>query len=203
MKQSNFLKTLSLLFVVMATTFAFASCSSDKDEPENPDNSGSGIGTEAMISYTSLPGTWLIESIKDSETGKVTSINQKVTIKEFEITREHVDSDDIESENGYEFWAEGYSDIMDYDNSVDSDHKGIIFGCCEQQNKGLGSTLIYEMLFTTETYIDNEGNSQIQIFVLSDLHLSGNVLTAYESTYSSLPAPYVPQILGTITMKKL
>lgn len=201
MKQSNLLKSLSLFLIAMTTAIAFTSCSSDKDEPEKPDNSG--FGTESMISYTDLPGTWVIESIKDSGTGNVISINQTLTIKNFNITREHVDPADIVTDNGYEFWAEGYSDILSYDNSVDEDHKGILFGCCKQQKKGLGSTLIYEMTISIETYIDNEGSTKVQVFSLADLHLSGNTLTADESAYSSLSAPFIPVVYGTITLKKL
>lgn len=201
MKQFNLLKSLSLFIIAMATAVAFSCCSSDKDEPENPDHSDSesGFGTESMIPYTSLPGTWVIESIKETETGAVTKINQTITIKKFDVTREHVDPADIVTDDGYEFWGEGYDDILSYDNNVDNDHHGILFGFCKPQNKGLGSTLIYQMTLTIKCF-DNEGDNITQVFSLTDLHLSGNTLTAKESAYSSLTTP---MIVGTLTMKKL
>lgn len=174
MKRTNYFKLLSLFAVMSA--FVLAGCSSKDDEPENPDDNGQEVNTGAMIKSSELPGTWVVESIKDADTGKVTAINQTVHIANFTPTQEH---SDVTTSNGFELWAEGFDNILNYDNSVDDDHKGILFGFCKEKGKGLGFSLIYEIIFTTDTYIDKEEDKdRIQIYTLADLHLSGNVLTA-------------------------
>ncbi|MDE7431252.1 MAG: hypothetical protein K2N34_04980 [Lachnospiraceae bacterium] len=198
MKQSNFLKTLSLFFVVIVTMFTLASCSSDKDEPENPDNSGSGFGTEAMIPYSSLPGTWIIESIKDSETGKVISINQTIKINNFEPKQE---PSNVVTNQGYQVWAETYFDVLSYQNLEKEENSYIIIGFSKYENKVLQSSLVYSVTFPVT--IKNDDSNIIKSFSLADLHLSGKQLVAKESAYGMMEGTNAIHVSGSVTMKKL
>ncbi|MDE6008382.1 MAG: hypothetical protein K2G90_04165 [Muribaculaceae bacterium] len=198
MKQSILLKTLSLLLIVIATMFSVVSCSSDKDEPQNPDNSESGNGTDSMIPYTSLPGTWLIESIKDSQTGKVTSINQTIKINNFEPKQE---SSNVVTNQGYQVWAETYFDVLGYQNFGVEEYSYVIMGFSKAENRDLKSSLVYSVSFPVT--IENDDSHIIKSFSLADLHLSGKQLVAKESAYGIMEGTNAIHISGSITMKKL
>lgn len=197
MKHSTSSKSLPFFLLLIITVVAFVGCS--KDEPKNSDINGAGFGTEAMIPYSTLKGTWIIESIQDSKTGKETEINQTVYIGDFTPKQE---SSNVVTQNGYQFWGESYFDLLSYTGlSGEKENAYVIMGFCKEQNKGLLSSLLYEITFTTSSY--NENTSLMQGYVLTDFRLSGKELLAKNSVYNYVKDTNSMQIVGTIKMIKL
>ena len=194
MKQFNFLKTLSFLFMVIATTFALASCSSDKDEPENPDNSGYTLST---IPYTDLYGTWLIQNIKNSETGTVVEIDQKIGIGNFSPNQS---SDNVTDLLNYQIWSTSYDDVITYDTGEGEQSAYATITFYKENKWSLKSSRVASLIFTLSS--NKEGMPYVQSFVMNDLSFSDGILTAKTCAYGTSDDLMNP-INGSITMKKL
>ena len=193
MKKSNFVKTLSLSLVVIAA-FVLASCSSDKDEPENPDNSGFSMST---VPYSELYGTWLIQNIKNAETGVVEVINQEIGIGKFSPIQS---SDNITEILNYQLWATSYDDIITYVTDEGNQSSNVTISFYKDKKWGLSSSRVVGFTFALSS--NKDGMPYVQSFVMNGLSLSDGILTSETSAYGT-SADLMNPISGSITMKKL
>ncbi len=192
MKRTNYFKLLSL-FVVMYAVVVAGGCSSIDGEPENQQISE----TISSIPYSDIIGSWTIESITDSETGKVTPINLNIKVNLFSPIQE---STNVATENGYQYWAEAYDDLISYSNSIEEEFSVGIVGFCKGNNENLQSSLVYSFSFGVT--IEKEDSYDAYSFSLSDFVLSGKVLKAKHSSYIFGSGTNISTVSGTITMKK-
>lgn len=194
MKRTKFFKLLSL-FVVMSA-FILAGCSSKDDEPNNPDDNGSGSESISTIPYKDLWGTWQIESIKDSESGKVVNINHVVTIGMFEPQQS---SDDAGSFIAYniETWAHSYDNLVSYSVNDKEDSSFATISFVKDKNKALNTSEVFSIIFSIGS------KELVETFVLSDLTASNKSIVAKTSAYGYTYDGNVTMYSGAITMKKL
>lgn len=197
MKQKNILKTLSLFLVVVVSALATASCSSDDEEP---DFFGTGtVNVRSMIPYSEIYGTWIIEGIKDSESGVVTPINQKITIADFTPI---IDSLPVRAED-YDLWGYEYSDILSYDDQNLDDDKSVIIliNFCKKNQQSLDSSLISTLYFGAK--INSNISSLTQSFFLSSFKFSDGLLQCSNSVYEYKAEGKLKSINGVVSMRKL
>lgn len=180
--------TLCMLFLALS----FTSCGDDKDnnEPDNPANS---IITENdLINPDILPGTWILESFTDDESGKTTSINKEFTILPFNVKQE---SDVVAKDDGYEFWAEIY-DSLTSSNTVNGEmtSPGIV-GFRKKVGSSLKEAKVYELSLTIH---EDDG---IIISVCTSFSYKDGVLTCKNS--SCISPSTTSLSLGTVKLKKI
>ncbi len=195
MKRKKYLKLLSLLVVM--STLIFLGCSSNDDEPDN-----SGLTTDSLssIPYRDLSGTWLIESLKESDSGKVININKTVTINKFEPVQS---SDNIISSisNNLQTWAHNYDDLVSY--SFDDEEKTSFatVAFVKDENKTLNSSAVFSIAFSVTT--KQSDLLLIESFVLSSFNISEKGMVAKVSSYAHAYDGTVTSYVGAITMKKI
>lgn len=194
MKRTNYFKLISL-FVVMSALF-LAGCASD-DEPNDKVSVSDAFIT---VPYLDLTGQWLIEGIKDSESGKSVNINKVITINRFEPIQS---SNDVVSllGNNLQSWAHTYDDLVIYSSDDEEKSTFAIISFAKDIDKALNTSTVSSISFTLAT--KESDRLLIESFVLSQLKIFDNKMIANTGAFGHTFDGSVTSYSGPITLKKL